>query len=77
MLLSANHEVVMKTNMSTTKAELKKLATQTFGDEKLASSWLKSNNLLLGMSPNEWLKLDRDADEIKRIINAIGYGGVV
>ena len=67
----------MKTNMSTTKAELKKLATQTFGDEKLASSWLKSNNLLLGMSPNEWLKLDRDADEIKRIINAIGYGGVV
>ena len=67
----------MKTNMSTTKAELKKLATQTFGDEKLASSWLKSNNLLLGMSPNSWIKLDRDADEIKRILNAIGYGGVV
>ena len=67
----------MKTNMSTTKAELKKLAIETFGDQKLASSWLKSNNLELGMSPNSWLKLDRDADEIKRILNAIGYGGVV
>ena len=67
----------MKTNMSTNKAELKRLATETFGDEKLASSWLKSNNLLLGMSPNSWIKLDRDADEIKRILNAIGYGGVV
>ena len=67
----------MKTNMSTTKAELKKLAIQTFGDEKLAFSWLKSNNLALGMSPNEWLKLDRDTNEIKRILNAICYGGVV
>ena len=67
----------MKTNMSTNKAELKRLATETFGDDKLASSWLKSHNLVLGMSPNEWLKLDRDADEIKRILNAIGYGGVV
>ena len=67
----------MKSNMSTTKSELKKLANQTFGDDKLASSWLKSNNLLLGMSPNTWLKLERDADEIKRILNAICYGGVV
>ena len=67
----------MKANMSTTKAELKKLATEIFGDEKLASSWFKSNNLVLGMSPNAWLKLDRDADEIKRILNAISYGGVV
>ena len=67
----------MKSNMSTTKAELKKLANETFGDDKLASSWLKSNNLLLGMSPNTWLKLERDADEIKRILNAICYGGVV
>ena len=67
----------MKANMPTTKAELKKLATETFGNEQLASSWLKSNNLALGMSPNSWLKLDRDANEIKRIINAIGYGGVV
>ena len=67
----------MKANMPTTKAEVKKLAIETFGDEKLASSWLKSNNLALGMSPNSWLKLDRDADEIKRILNAISYGGVV
>ena len=50
---------------------------ETFGDDKLASSWLKSNTLLLGMSPNTWLKLERDADEIKRILNAICYGGVV
>ena len=67
----------MKTNMPTTKAEVKKLAIETFGDEKLASSWLNSNNLALGMSPNSWLKLDRDANEIKRILNAISYGGVV
>ena len=66
----------MKVSMSATKTELKKLATETFGDEKLASNWLKSNNLLLGMSPNTWLKLDIDADEIKRIFNAICYGGV-
>ena len=66
----------MKTNMTNNKTELIKLATETFGDEKLASRWLKSNNLLLGMSPNEWLKLDRDADEIKRILNSICYGGV-
>ena len=67
----------MKSNTSNVKAELKKLATETFGHEKIASSWLKSNNLLLGMSPNEWLKLDRGADEIKRILNAIVYGGVI
>ena len=67
----------MKTNISTNKADVKKLATETFGDEKLASSWLKSNNQALGMSPSEWIKLDRDADEIKRILNAISYGGVV
>lgn len=64
----------MKSNRSTNKAGVKKLAIETFGDEKLASSWLKSNNLALGMSPSEWLKLDRDADEIKRVLNAIGYG---
>ena len=67
----------MKTNMPTTKAEVKKLAIETFGDEKLASSWLNSNNLALGMSPSEWIKLDRDADEIKRILDAISCGGVV
>ena len=67
----------MKSKASTAKAELKKLASQTFGDEKLAIGWLKSNNLALGMSPNAWLKLDRDTDEIKRILNAISYGGVV
>lgn len=67
----------MKANMSTTRAELRKLATEIFGDKKLATNWLKSNNLVLGMSPNEWLKLDRDADEIKRILNSISYGGVV
>ena len=67
----------MKSNRSTNKTELKKLATDASGDEKLASSWLKSNNLALGMSPNKWLKLNKDADEIKRILNAIGYGGVI
>ena len=66
----------MESNISAAKSELKKLAIETFGDEKLASSWLKSNNLVLGMSPNAWLKLNKDADEIKRVLNSISYGGV-
>jgi hypothetical protein len=67
MLLSPNH----------IESELISLATNVFGNQDEALNWFSSNNRALGMSPSEWIKLNKDPNEIKKILNVIDYGGIL
>ncbi len=58
-------------------AEIKTLAIETFGTESKANHWLNSANLALGDTPISLAKSEYGAVEVKRVLSAIAYGGVV
>lgn len=58
-------------------AEIKTLAIETFGSESKANHWLNSANLTLGDTPMSLAKSENGAVEVKRVLSAIAYGGVV
>lgn len=53
------------------------LAVDVFGDTETASKWLESCNIALGAAPIEWLDSEERADEVRKILNAIAFGGTV
>ncbi len=57
--------------------EIKTLAIETFGSESKANYWLNSANLTLGDTPISLAKSKNGAVEVKRVLSAIAYGGVV
>jgi uncharacterized protein (DUF2384 family) len=69
----------MKTNATslTKLAELKVLAIETFGSESKAEKWLNTNHLVLGTTPKCFAESDEGFAEVIKILDAIGYGGVV
>ncbi len=58
-------------------AEIKTLAIETFGTESKANHWLNSANPALGDTPTTLAKSEYGAVEVKRVLSAIAYGGVV
>ncbi len=58
-------------------AEIKTLAIETFGSESKANHWLNSANLALGVIPIALAKSEYGAVEVKKVLSAIAYGGVV
>lgn len=58
-------------------AEIKTLAIETFGTEAKANHWLNSANITLGNTPIYLAKSEHGAVEVKRVLHAIAYGGVV
>ena len=57
--------------------EIKKLATEVFNSENMANQWLTSHNFSVGDTPLSLLNRENGAKEIKKILTAIAYGGVV
>lgn len=51
------------------------MAVDVFGDTETARKWLESFNLVLGAAPVEWLDSDERTDEVRKILNAIAFGG--
>jgi uncharacterized protein (DUF2384 family) len=57
--------------------ELQTLAIETFGSKSKADQWLNSPHMLLGATPIAFANSAFGLDEIKKILSAIRYGGVV
>ena len=55
--------------------EIKKLAVEVFNSEDMANEWLTSYNLRIGDTPLSLLNTENGANEIKRMLAAIAYGG--
>lgn len=57
--------------------ELQALAIETFGSKTIADTWLNKENFVLGATPLSMAESDSGLMEVKKILNAISYGGVV
>ena len=53
------------------------LATETFGSKEMAEKWLHSENFVLKSTPISMVESESGLLEVKRILNAISYGGVI
>jgi uncharacterized protein (DUF2384 family) len=52
-------------------------AVRIFDDAEKAQRWLHTNNLALRNTPFAMLATDEGANEVRKVLNAIAYGGVV
>ena len=57
--------------------ELQTLALETFGSKDMAERWLHKKNFILGTTPISMAESESGLMEVKKILNAIIYGGVV
>lgn len=57
--------------------ELQALAIETFGSKTMADAWLHRENSALGATPIYMVESDSGLKEVKKILSAISYGGVV
>lgn len=51
-------------------------AEEVFGSPDLAKRWMLEPNLALGEAPLSLLDTDTGADEVRKVLAAIAYGGV-
>lgn len=58
-------------------AGVKVVAIETFGNPQTAVDWLQQENVVLGMSPAEYLRQGNDKNEVLKILHSIEYGGVM
>ena len=59
-------------------ADVTRLSEETFGGRDAATQWLKTPNLALkNATPLSMLDTEPGAAEVRRILTAIGHGGVV
>lgn len=58
-------------------AEVQALAIDTFGSKALADTWLNRKNFALGATPISLAKSEAGLIEVKRVLGAISFGGVV
>jgi len=52
-------------------------AEKVFGDAGKAKNWLTQKNLALGDTPLSMLDTETGAGEVRKVLGAIAYGGVV
>ncbi|HEY0842100.1 MbcA/ParS/Xre antitoxin family protein [Methylotenera sp.] len=57
--------------------ELETMAIETFGSKTIADVWLHRENFVLGATPIYMAESDSGLMEVKKILSAINYGGVV
>lgn len=50
-------------------------AEQAFGDAEAARQWMTSENTAFGEPPLSLLDTDTGAQEVRKVLNAIAYGG--
>lgn len=58
-------------------AEVHALAIETFGSKTMADAWLNRKNFALGATPISLAESETGFLEVKRVLIAISYGGVV
>ena len=56
--------------------EIKKLSVEASDTEDIADHWLNSYNFLIGDTPLSLLNVENGANEIKKILSSVAYGGV-
>lgn len=52
-------------------------AENVFGTPEMACDWLTKNNAVLGTAPLSMLDTETGAGEVRKVLSAIAYGGVV
>lgn len=57
--------------------ELQAFAIETFGTKTMADVWLHKENFVLEATPISMAESDSGLMEVKKILSAISYGGVV
>jgi len=57
--------------------ELQILAIETFGTKTMADAWLHNENFALGATPISMAESESGLEEVKKVLSAISYGGVV
>lgn len=57
--------------------ELQILAIETFGTKTMADAWLHKENLALGATPISMAESASGLMDVKKILSAISYGGIV
>ena len=57
--------------------ELQALAMETFGSKTMAIAWLHKENFVLGGTPISMAESESGIMEVKKILSAISYGGVI
>lgn len=62
-----------KERISAIRAE----AERVFGNAEKARNWLNRENLALGSTPLVMLATEACTNEVRKVLNAIAYGGVV
>lgn len=50
-------------------------AEEVFGTSEKAKSWMLKNHMTLGSAPLSLLDTDIGATEVRRVLNAVAYGG--
>jgi len=58
-------------------AEVQELAIETFGSKTMADEWLNCKNFALGATPISLAESEAGLLEVKRVLGAISYGGIV
>jgi len=58
-------------------AQVESEAENVFGSSESAKKWLLNDNAALGSQPLSMLDTDIGAKEVRKVLNAIAYGGVV
>lgn len=69
--------MTMKSDLQLRIEELQTLAIETFGTKAMADAWLNRENFALGTTPISLAGTDAGLMEVKKILSAISYGGVV
>lgn len=67
---------IMLSKLIQIDAEVLTVAIETFGDHQKAERWLHAHNLILGMSPANYLENGGNKGDVLRILHSIAYGGV-
>lgn len=69
--------VVVSEGVQRLDPEVITLAKEVFGDSDKATNWLFRKQLMLGMSPAEYLNHGNPKTEVLKILHAIMHGGAV
>jgi len=66
-----------KSQLQICLSEMESLAIEAFGSKSKATAWLNKENFVLGATPISLADSDSGLLEVKKILSAISYGGVV
>jgi uncharacterized protein (DUF2384 family) len=66
-----------KSEYSSNQAQILEIAIDTFGSQETAESWMNDYNFILGGTPLMISESVSGMQEVKKILGAISYGGVV